>query len=135
MIKTFLAVSIAALTLSACSDSSSTAGGADYKAEIRARKAENASIWQTRQSIAFGGKSFEVAVPDHRSFAFIAPASSGFSYTTVELEAAARSATGCQAKYAAGILSALGGYSETVDLREIQGKVKNFKYWRTDLTC
>ena len=76
--------------------------------------------------VAYGGKTFEIAVADQKTFAFIAPANARFSYSPVELEAAARSATGCQAKYAAGVLAFVGGYSETADLRSIQSKAKNF---------
>ncbi|WP_264212073.1 hypothetical protein [Leisingera thetidis] len=129
MIRHFIAIAAAAAVLSACS----TGGG--NSAEVRARKAANAAIWKTRQPLAHGGRPYEIAVSSDKSFAFIAPAASGFSYTPLDLEAAAKAATGCQATYGAGILALLGGYSETADLRPIQGKVTDFKYWRTDLAC
>ncbi|WP_122072110.1 hypothetical protein [Pseudophaeobacter sp. EL27] len=135
MFKTIFRLAIVAMSLSACSGVDHSDIGGPSSAEIRAQKAENLALWETRQSISYAGKPFEIAVASSKAFAFIAPGSDGFSYTPTDLEAAARSFTGCQAKYAAGILTMVGGYSASSDLRSIQSKVKSFKYWRTDLTC
>lgn len=129
MFKQLLALCAVAGALSACSSSGSNS------AEVRAQKAKYLALWDTRQTVSHAGRPFELAISADRSFAFIAPAASGFSYTPLDLEAAAKAGTGCSAKYSSGILEFLGGYSETVDLRPIQGKAKDFKYWRTDLTC
>ena len=118
-----------AMVVAACSS------GPSQTPEQRALKAANLAVWETRQTVDLNGKLFEYAVKADRKTAFIAPANSGFPYTPLELEAAARKATGCSATFHAGILEFLGGYSEKTDLRPIHSQMKSFDYWATGLAC
>lgn len=132
IVKKYVVGLIASLAvLSACGSSNSP----EQRAEIRERKAKNASIWQMRETVAVNGKAYEIAVAPDRTYAFVAPAKSDFAYAPVDIEAVTRAHTGCKATFGAGILAYLGGYSETADLRPIQAKVSDFNYWRADLSC
>ena len=117
---------IIAFGLSACGGSSTP--------QDRQARAQNTELWQTRQAVSVAGKPFSVAVSADKSYALVAPAGSGYAYSELDVEAAARGASNCKADMAAGVLAFLGGYSDTADLRVIQSKSSNWRFWRADLT-
>lgn len=134
IILTTLALSLA---LTACSSPRTTP-------EQREARAKNIAITQeaskNTQQVQVDGLTFDVFRVDGMAggpwakVTLASPASA--PHTPLQVEAAAKQATGCNAEFAAGVLAFIGGYSKSVDLTPLEAKKKpQDKGWRADLKC
>ena len=143
------------LTLAACGDPRSAANREASALNSQLRKEAEKEAAQ----VSVSGKVFEVAVISGGAYQRVATDSSGSDYalrrdgrpyalvkrlspagapyTGADIQAAAAQASGCQARFQGGILSAVGGFSGTsTDLGALESKISSgFNGWRADLTC
>lgn len=131
MKKSILALVATLAVLAACGPSQTP----EQRAQSKAKTDRINAIWRTAETVDVNGNSYKIAVSPDRTFALMAPVKTGFDYTAADLEALARAKTGCRADFSAGILGAIGGYSDEVDLRHLQSISTNFRFWRADLKC
>lgn len=118
--------------LAACGPSLSS----DQKAQREYNQARTAAAMKTATTHEVNGKSFRVAVIEDRTYALVDLVSKPVPYTAVDVEAAAKAATGCKAEFSAGVLAFVGGDPRTADLTELRKKISGtFNGWRVDLTC
>lgn len=103
--------------------------------EQKAEQAKSDADWKTPKTIEYNGNPFEFAVDAERTVAFIAAAKDGFEYTPKDLEAIARSQTGCKGKFQPGVLAFIGGFDENSNLAIVKGKGGKKVTWSISLTC
>jgi len=103
-------------------------------AETQAQAKTDAG-WATREAVTYNGNPFEIAVNPERTVAQVQAGNKNFSYTPNDVEAIARSKTGCKPKFEAGVLAFMGGFDGTADLKIVKGKNNQPFRWSVSLTC
>lgn len=98
-------------------------------------QAKNAAVWKKRKLVRYNDKAFDVAVATDKTYALVAPKAQDFSYTAMDIEGSVTKATACTAKFKSGLLSYIPGFDRSSDLREIEAKTADFKYWTVRVTC
>ncbi|MQY42692.1 hypothetical protein GG681_08555 [Epibacterium sp. SM1969] len=118
----------------------SACGGPKLTAEQKALRdrnvAQNQAALAVAKHVALDGQMFRVAHVTERNQALVERVKGSGPYYVRDLQVAAYRATGCGAKFDAGILAFIGGDIYSADLADLRTKVSGkFDGWGVSLEC
>lgn len=120
-------------TVSACGGPSLTD---EQKAQRKVNLAQTKAALDVAKNVSVDGQVFRVAHVTERSQALVERVEGSGPYYARDLQVAAHRATGCSARFDAGILAFIGGDIYAADLADLRTKVSGkFNGWSVSLEC